>query len=390
MARRSSQITLQPGILRWTRERAQLNAEDLARKVQVKPERVLAWERSGEITMAQAQRLARATYTAFGCLFLSEPPDESLPIADFRTMGDEQPQQPSPNLLDTVYAMQRRQDWMRDELMLEYEDPPLPFVGKFTLTDKPQEVAAAIRETLSLDNDWASQHSNWEDAQRSLRDRVESIGVLLVINGVVGNNTHRKLDTEEFRGFALVDEYAPLIFINNADYKPAQMFTLIHELAHIFVAETGLSNFEKLHPSHHATEHFCNITAAEFLIPENDLLAFWPTASRAADSFKAVASHFKVSTIVAARRTLDLEIIDSDTYFKYYDEFTNQEWRSTQQTQNGGDFWNTQRWRIGTRFAGMVIRAVKEERMTYKEAYSLTGLKGGTFENMAEKLGLEI
>ena len=384
------QITLEPGVLRWARERAKLSRDDLARKMQVKSERVLEWENSGNISIAQVKRLAGVTYTPHGYLYLYEPPDESLPIADFRTIGDEPLRRPSPDLLDTVYSMQRRQAWMREELVIEYESPALAFVGRFTSTDDPKRVADAIRETLRLDHDWASYHSNWEGAQRYLRDRIESAGVLLVINGVVGNNTYRKLDSEEFRGFALVDEYAPLIFVNNADYKTAQMFTLAHELAHIFVGEAGVSAFEDFQPSAHDTEQLCNLAAAEFLVPERELQSYWNKASQTHNSFFAIARQFKVSSIVAARRALDLKLIGRDEFFAFYNEHNNNQRSNSQENQNGGDFWATQKWRVGPRFATAVVRAVKEGRLTYKEAYSLTGLKGDTFENLSDRMGIQV
>ena len=390
MARQSTQITLQPGVLRWARERADLNSEELARKVQVKPERVLDWERSGEITMSQAQRLARATHTAFGYLFLSEPPDESLPIADFRTVGDEPLRRPSPNLLDTVYAMQRRQAWMRDEMIIEYESQPLPFVGTYSLTDDPQEVAGAMRDALDIADGWASSVQSWSDALRHLRDKVEDAGILVVFNGVVGNNTSRKLDRDEFQGFALVDEYAPLIFVNNSDFKTAQMFTLAHELAHIFVGETGLSHFQDMQPADNDTERFCDRTAAEFLVPERELRPLWEDAASAHNPYQFIARHFKVSVIVAARRALDAEIIDKSGFMDFYAEYANEEWRSSQEKRGGGNFWSNQIWRVGPRFATAVVRAVKEGRLTYREAYSLTDLIGETFEDMPAKLELSL
>ena len=388
MPRQSSRITLQPGVLLWARQRAKLSADELARKVQVKPERVLDWERSGEITMSQAQRLARATYTAFGYLFLSEPPDESLPIADFRTVGDEQPQQPSPNLLDTVYAMQRRQAWMRDEMIIEYEAQPLSFVGAYSHADDPREVAAAMRDALGVADGWAASVPNWSAALRHLRDKVEDAGILVVFNGVVGNNTHRKLDREEFQGFALVDEYAPLVFVNNADFKAAQMFTLAHELAHIFVGESGLSHLEDMHPVDNDIERFCDRTAAEFLVPERELRDLWESATKTRTPYQSVAKHFKVSTIVAARRALDVEIIDRHGFRDFYTEYASEQWRASQERQSGGNFWFNQIWRVGPRFAGAVVRAVKEGRLTYTEAYSLTGLKGGTFESIPQNMGI--
>ena len=390
MNSRRSQITLRPGVLKWARERAQFGIDDLAQKLNIKSERILDWESSGRISIAQVDALSKRTYTPLGFLYLPEPPDESLPITDFRIVGNESLQRPSPNLIETVYAMQRRQDWMRDELTIEYEAPELPFVGRFTPSDDPLMVAGAIRETLMLESGWASENSNWESALRFLQSRIEGVGILLVINGVVGNNNRRRLDPEEFRGFVLSDTYAPLIFINNSDYKTAQMFTLAHELVHIFVGETGLSNFNGFLPSSHATEQFCDQTAAEFLVPEKELRTYWSVASQRSDPYTSVARQFKVSSIVAARRTLDLDLINRDTFFTFYNEYKGREWGSSQQYQGGGNFWNTQRWRIGTRFATAVVRAVREGRLTYREAYSLTGLKGDTFKNMPGKMGLAV
>ena len=382
-----NRVGVEPGLLRWARERSGRETDYLRRRFP----KLDAWERGSALpTFRQLEDFAKATYTPVGYFFLQEPPDDSLPVADLRTIGDEPLRRPSPNLLDTVYAMQRRQAWMRDELIIEYETPPLSFVGQFTFTDNPLDVADAIREALGLEPGWASRNPNWESAQRFLRDKIEEIGVMLVINGVVGNNTHRKLDAEEFRGFALVDEYAPLIFINNADYKTAQMFTIAHELAHIFVGETGVSSFENFQPSAHNTEQFCNRTAAEFLVPARELLYYWNSVPQTTSPYAAIARQFKVSSVVAARRALDLDLIGLDEFFTFYNEHNAKERVARQQAQSGGDFWNTQRWRIGSRFAAAVIGAVKEGRLTYKEAYSLTDLRGDTFENLPDRMGIAV
>ena len=382
-----NRVGVQPELLRWARERSGRESEYFLKYFP----KLDAWERGTALpTFRQLEKFAKATYTPIGYLFLREPPDDSLPIADLRTVGDEPLRRPSPNLLDTVYTMQRRQAWMRDELTIEYEMLPLPFVGNFSYTDEPLEVADAIRETLELEPAWASYNPDWESAQRFLRDKVEGIGVLLVINGVVGNNTHRKLDAEEFRGFALVDEYAPLIFINNADYKTAQMFTMAHELVHIFVGATGVSAFNNFQPSAHDTEQFCNRTAAEFLVPEKELLDHWDRVAQTHNPYSAIARRFKVSSIVAARRALDLNLVSREQFFAFYNEHNAKERSKSQQTQDGGDFWKTQRWRIGPRFAAAVVRAVKEGRLTYKEAYSLTDLRGDTFENLPDRMGIAV
>ena len=252
--------------MRWARERVNLTPEKLAKGLKVRPDRVTAWEQSGKISIAQADRLAARTYTPLGYLYLGEPPDDSLPIHDFRTRGGDPPRRPSPDLLDTIYLMQRRQAWMRDDL-IENEEDLLPFVGAYSRRDGHTKVAAAMRDALGLNAGWAEEQRSWREALSFLRNRLDQVGILVVFNGVVGNSINRKLDPNEFLGFALVDEYAPLIFVNSKYYIAAQTFTLAHELAHLFVGETGLSALNMLLPANNATERFCNRTAAEFLVP---------------------------------------------------------------------------------------------------------------------------
>ena len=389
MARRDQSITLQPKVLRWARERAGFNHDQLANQVKLQSQEILEWERSGRITFNMVDALAKHTHTPVGYLYLAEPPDDSLPIADFRTRSGASPRRPSPNLLDMVFQMQRRQAWMREE-MLEQEEPPLKFVGAFNLNSSPRQVSAAMGKALQLSGSWAAVEGSWTNALRTLRDRIESAGILAVFNGIVGNNTRRKLDVDEFQGFALVDEYAPLIFVNNADYKTAQIFTLTHELSHIFVGESGLSKFDNLNPTDHATEEICNSIAAEFLVPTEELRYRWGIASRSMDPYRDIAKHFKVSTVVAARRALDSELITREAFFEYYYENRAKNWGGTQQSGKGGNFWNNQIWRVGVRFGSNVSRAVKEGRLSYTDAYSLTGLKGTTFSNMSDKMGFPL
>lgn len=383
-------ITLQPAVLRWARERARLEVDELARKVGVRPERVAEWETSGKITLAQADKVAHRTYTPVGFLYLDEPPEDRLPISDFRTRGGESLRRPSPDLLETVYLMQRRQAWMHDDLV-EEESDPLDFVGAYGLDSPPERVAIAMRVALQFRDGWAAAEGTWSDALRRLRDQSEDAGVLVVFNGIVGNNTRRKLDPAEFQGFALVDQYAPLVFVNSADFKAAQIFTLAHELAHIFIGADGVSRFEALQPPADEIENFCNKAAAEFLVPAAELRDFWSDARRARDPYQSIARHFKVSSLVAARRALDVELISREMFFELYSDYRDDELRGIRRGEaSGGNFWTTQRWRIGPRFGTAVARAVKEGRLPYREAYGLTGIRGETFERMPEKMGLPL
>ena len=391
MPKQLANITLQPAVLKWARMRINAEYEELAGKLKVSSEAVEEWERSGRITMNQAQDLAKHTLTPLGYLYLPAPPDDSLPIADFRTRTGDLPQKPSPNLLETVYQMQRRQAWMREE-MIAQDDPPLDFVAAYGTDFSPQTVAVAMAETLGISEGWVSVVTSWTNALRTLRDIIESAGVLVVFNGVVGNNSHRKLDPEEFQGFALVDEYAPLIFVNNSDFKTAQIFTLAHELAHVFVGETGLSSLSRLESTEHDTEVMCNQIAAEFLVPEDQIHSWWETARRTPDPFQELARHFRVSTVVAARRALDTDLITRDSFFQYYEDNKAKTWAGNQpgEARGGGNFWYNQRWRIGERFGAAVSRAVLAGRLTYTEAYRLTNLRGDTFAKMPEEMGFSL
>lgn len=388
MTSRRRQITLRPDVLRWARERANLSPKELADKMKVALEAVTEWEQTGMISVARADNLATKTYTPLGYLYLPNPLEESLPIRDFRTRGDKPLKHPSTNLLDTVYVMQRRQNWMRDDLINGGANP-LPFVGAYTLEDDFVEVAVGMRTALSLLDGWAEDISSWTSALRFLRDRLDNVGVLVVSNSLVGNNRHRKLAAEEFQGFALVDKYAPLVFVNSADFIAARIFTLVHEVAHVFVGEAGLSAFDKLLPSNNQTEKFCNRVAAEFLVPQKELQDFWSIAKDRPNPYQAIARKFKVSAIVAARRLLDLGYIDQNTFLVSYEDFKDEGKRAPARG-SGGNFWNTQRWRLGTSFAGAVARATREGRLLDREAYSLTGLKRNSFENMSEGMGISL
>jgi Zn-dependent peptidase ImmA (M78 family) len=372
-------ISLQPSVLKWARERAGLPEEVLAKKMSVKPERVREWETVGALRFKQAEKLAHVTHTPFGFLFLPAPPEERLPIPDFRTVTDAAIRRPSPDLLETVHLMQRRQAWMREFLLEEGEDP-LPFVGSATRDDSPDSLAAKMREVLQLAPDWASHAPTWDEAFRRLRERSDAVGVLVVSNGVVGNNWNRKLDVAEFRGFALCDDYAPLIFINGADAKAAQIFTLAHELAHLWLGEGGVSNPTLETTGLQPTERLCNQAAAEFLVSAAEMNRHWIAARRESEPYQYLARKFKVSPLVVARRALDLELTTRRDFLDFYGEYQNDPRRSPLPAHDdGGNFWNTQNVRVGRRFGEAVVRAVMEGRLLYREAYQLTGLHGRTF-----------
>lgn len=376
-----ARIPVKPELLKWARSRVDLDVANLTGRF---PKYELWEQGTAYPTMKQLERLAAITRTPLGYFFLQSTPEDVLPIPDLRTVGDEPIVRPSPDLLETVQTMQRRQAWMA-EFLLEEGAAPLPFIGTTPIKMHPTAVAANIRNTLGLADGWAQAISSWREALRLFRESMEKAGILIVINGVVGNNTHRQLDVEEFRGFALVNKYAPLIFINGSDAKAAQMFTMAHELAHIWFGLEGVSNLDALQPVGADTELKCNCVAAEFLVPSNEYRQHWPSVRDTEEPFQYLARVFKVSPLVAARRALDLGYINKNEYFKFYSGYTQRAFIKDEATS--GDFWNTQNVRIGERFGTAVVQAVKEGRLLYHEAFRLLGLRGATFDNYAARLG---
>ena len=288
-----TRVAVNPALIRWARERAGLAQEALAARFKKLP----AWE-AGETqpTLKQVEAFAHAVHVPVGYLFLSEPPEEAVPIPDFRTVAGRAVRQPSPNLLDTIYACQERQSWYRDFARVS-QQPEVRFVGSATVETPPEAVAARMRETLGFDLAARRACPTWADALRLFIRQADAAGVLVMVNGVVMSNNHRRLDPAEFRGFALCNPLAPLVFVNGADTKAAQMFTLAHELAHLWLGASALSNNEAApRPGVRREEVWCNAVAAELLVPLAVLRAELREAEALPQALARLARAFKVST----------------------------------------------------------------------------------------------
>ena len=379
-----SAVEISEQLLSWALRRANLTEDHLVRKFPLIHEWVAG---RGRPTLKQLEALAKATRTPLGYFFMDEPPDESLPIPHFRTLDDGAPHQPSPDLIETIHAMQHRQEWMRESLMARGQEP-LPFARSVRPDEDPRTVARRMREVLGFGDCWATAYPDWSDALRALRGAIDEAGILVVVNGIVGNNTSRKLSPDEFRGFVLVDEYAPLLFVNGGDSKAAQMFTLAHELAHVFLGGSAAFDLRAMQPAKDPMEKACNRAAAEFLVPEDELRRIWPSVQGNPEPHQAVARHFKVSTLVAARRALDLRLIARDQFFEFYSSYLDGIHRAAEGKRKGGDFYENQNLRVGRRFATEVANAAAEGRLLYSEAYDLTGLYGNTFHRYAGLIGM--
>ncbi|MFJ9848949.1 ImmA/IrrE family metallo-endopeptidase [Streptomyces sp. NPDC101150] len=381
----SVRVQVEPALLRWAVERAGWSEETIARRAP----RFDEWlDGSTRPTLKQLEGFAHATHTPIGSLFLSSPPDESVPIPDMRTMGNRSITRPSVDLLDTIYSCQSRQDWYRD-YAYTHGYPNLEFVGSARLSDEPTEVAAKLRRLLRFEIEERTSFASWKEALRGLIDRIENSGVLVMVNGIVGVDTHRKLNPREFRGFALADPVAPLIFINGADTKAAQIFTMVHELAHVYLGESALSDAALAKRTDNDAERWCNRVAAEVLVPLVDLRGAYrgdPTVAELA----RLARRYRVSTLVVLKRIFDGGFLGWDDYQERYAEELRRVMAllKSGETSSGGDFYNTHPLRLSRQFARAVITDALEGGTQFRDAYRLLGTKKHqTFQNLVEKIG---
>lgn len=378
-------VSVKPELITWARERAGREQSGLIKRFP----RLMEWEEGEQQpTLCQLEKFARAVHVGVGVLFLSEPPEEPLPIPDFRTSVGRGLTRPSPNLLDLVYLCQQRQEWFRDYARMQAQET-LDFIGSVTVRDKPEAVAETIRSRFALSIADRQRLPTWTEGLRQLIAQAEEAGVLVMASSIVGSNSHRKLDVAEFRGFALADDLAPLIFINAADSKAAQMFTLAHELAHLWLGKSGISDTEAGRFPRQGIERWCNRVAAELLMPLAELRREYRQDSTVANEMQRLAGVFKVSTLVTLRRLFDAGFIDRPTFRQTYGEEAARIRELDRGGSGGGNFYHTLGARAGKRFARALISNTLEGQTLFQDAFRMLGVrKTATFYEAARKLGV--
>lgn len=374
-------------VLEWSVARSGLSDEQIVKAFP----KYHAWlDGSWKPTVKQLRDFANKTHVSVSELFANELPDYALQIADFRTVDDIPTQDPSPELFDTIDAMMGRQEWMR-EYFLHEGYSRVDFVGSYAsapLCEKTRGlIVDGLHKLLDLDDNWAASCKTVAEALKTLKDHVEIAGISVAINGVVNDNTHRVLKTDEFRGFVLADDIAPIIFINGRDTKSAQIFTLVHELCHLAFAQTGVSNAPDDEDSDIDMERFCNAVAADFLVP-TDILA--SRVDNCMDdvypALRDLTRICKVNFVVVARKARDTGFIDEDTFFRVYRRYKDGMTEVAKLGKGGGNYFNTKQYRLGSVFSEAVLTAVHSDYLSYRDAYDLTGMSAPSFKTYFEEV----
>ncbi|HPJ13181.1 MAG TPA: XRE family transcriptional regulator [Caldisericia bacterium] len=308
-----------PKILMWARETAKMSIETVANKINVSETKIETWEK-GEAcpTVKQAQRLAKMYRRPFALFFFPDLPKDFHPLRDFRRKTSIPIQTGS---VFIIREIQQKQAWMRVNL-IEDKKVPLPFVGKFTIQDKPFVVAKHMIDTLEAEPNRIVKNqlplNHWID-------KVQKIGINVSRSSFIHSNL--LIDPEELQGFAIVDPYAPFIFINSKDWESAQLFTLVHELAHIWIGESGISNEincskeEKTRLNMDPVELFCSEVSANVLMPEDFMRSITISSSDKVRDICRVSKNLGLSCFALLYRLKNLGMISKEDYFNIKSEF---------------------------------------------------------------------
>lgn len=380
-----------PKVLKWARESARISRESIASKISVKEEKIKEWEEGKSFpTMNQAKNLAKKYRRPFAILFLPDIPKDFYPLQDFRKKGSTPL---STSSLFIIREIQQKQSWVRD-LYVESDESKLPFVGKFSIKDKPENVARDILETLNIQpGKYITRNplKEWIEA-------AETQGIFVSRTSFI--HSRLKIDPNELQGFAIADEYAPFVFINSKDWNSSQLFTLVHELAHIWIVESGISNqIEQVaqnRSKYHPVELFCNEVAANVLMPASEMRNFnnkiLENPSKVFNSYKRLG----VSTLALLFRLKKLNLISSKKYFSLkktatyeFETFLKKQVEASEkkkEDKGGPNYFLLQMNRNGRLFTQTVLDTFKNGIVEPALASSLLNVKINKFQKLEAQM----
>lgn len=377
-------ITLNVEAYQWAAERSGISREDLDKKFS---EFLKLDEDDVRLTYDQIAKIAKTVNVPLASLLIP-PPNESELIPDLRTIGGKRPKRMSPNLIDMIYICQNRQAWYR-EYCINNKIDELDFVGSSKIDMPEKETASVIRETIKFDMATQLESKKIDEAKKILVKKIEKIGVLVMISKVVGNST-RQLDDKEFRGFALSDSYAPVIFVNGNDNDAAQIFTLAHELAHIWLDSSGLTNMGyRVKKNSSPEEVWCNSVAAQLLVPESELRNQYDDGENIRSAVSRLAKAFSVSRLVILLRLSDTRLISENTFrseWKFVNSNSSKDNNKKKESKGGGGniFYYSLTNKVGERFGNAIVSSTLDGKTLYRDAYRLLGVSS---DDILKKFG---
>lgn len=365
-------------VLLWAIKESQKSIND----IELKFSKINEWINGDSApTMKQIESLANFLKIPFGYMFLATPPKTNVMKVEFRSIDNKLPEV-SKNLKDTLLEMDRNQSWM-SELRQELGWDKLDIIKNFDIkvNDKATnvEVAKLAKKLLGLEEKWYLNHSTNEKAYNYLREKLEDAGILVMQNGVVGFDTHRKLELNEFRAFMLYDDYAPLIFVNGTDSTAGKIFSLMHEFVHILYQQDDIIS-ESSRVEIKANERKINQIASEVLIPQEVIKAKWIELENKEELARidTISKMLKVSSYAVAVKLSEMRMI-ADNIVAVIASRSQNIRRST----SGGDFYKNYYAKMSSNFLKSVVSQTESGNLSYTYAFKLLGgIKGNVYNQI--------
>lgn len=375
---RGNRIEVKREIYEWAIKESQKDFEEIKARFN----KIEDWiAQSSHPTFRQLEELANFLKVPFGYMFLNKPPKTNVIDAEFRRIGNKIPNM-SKNLKDTIYDMSRKQNWISEYRKVNGWNKVIP--DSFSDLDISDyfEFAKKAKDFLGLDEYWYDNFNDNRIAYNFLRDKIENKGILVMQSGIVGTNTRRKLDLNEFRGFMLYDDLAPLIFINTNDSQTGKIFTLIHEYIHILFGEDDIFLDKDLD---NKLEREVNSITAEFLMPKSHIETLWDEDDKSLNQIEKISKVFNVSKLSLAIRLRELGLIEQHLVNKVIN-LTEKDLKNKLRNSNGGDYYNTIKSRYSRNFLETVILGAESGDISYTYAFKLLDVKGKTYDVLKERM----
>lgn len=365
-------------VLLWVIEESQKTIDD----IELKFPKINEWICGiSAPTMKQIENLANYLKIPFGYMFLTTPPKTNVMNVEFRSIDNKLPVV-SKNLKDTLLEMDRNQSWMselRQNLGWNKLDIIKDFETKIDNNSTVIEVAKLAKNSLGLKEEWYVRYSTHEKAYNFLREQLENVGILVMQNGIVGFDTHRKLELNEFRAFMLYDDYAPLIFINGTDSVAGKIFSLVHEFLHILYQQDDIISASS-NAEIKANERKINQIAAEILIPQEVIKAKWIELEPKDELTRidSISKTLKASSYAVAVKLSEMGIVADNIV----DIIAGRSGKAKRNT-TGGDFYKNYYAKMSSNFIKSVVSQTESGNLSYTYAFKLLGgIKGNVYNQI--------
>lgn len=376
----TNKIKVKKEIYEWAIKESQKDFEE----IKIRFKNIERWLNQEDFpTFRQLEKLANFLKVPLGYMFLDTPPKSDIIESEYRTIGNKKPYI-SKNLKDTIYDMSRKQDWISEYRKDNGWDRIILDNYNELNVDDTIGIVKKAKTFLNLEEFWYKDCRDSRIAYNFLREKLELKGIIVMQNGIVGSNTHRKLDIDEFRGFMLYDEYAPLIFINANDSLAGRIFTLVHEFIHILFEEDDILESIDLSRDIKLESQINKITV-EFLMPESHIREYWNKQERNLNQIEELSKLFNVSRLALAIRLYALKLINQSLVQKVNEE-TKGDLEKKKSNSNGGDYWVTYKSRYSNNFIETVIQGAESGEIGYNYAFNLLNVRAKNYDVLKEEI----